>query len=192
MKGKRGLTIIAMMAALVLFAGQVWAEPITIEWWHAMRGARGETLDKMVKAFNDSQTEYKVVATNKGDYGEVVNAGVAAYRAKKHPHILMSFEVGTMTMMLSGAIYPVYKLMADEGYKIDWSSYLQAVLSYYVDEKNNLLSLPFNSSTAVMYYNVDLFKKAGLDMPSKTVPLTWDQMGEITKKLVDRKVLCHF
>jgi len=184
MKGKRGLTIMAMMLAMVLFAGQVWAEPITIEWWHAMRGPRGETLDKMVKAFNDSQTEYKVVATNKGDYGEVVNAGVAAYRAKKHPHILMSFEVGTMTMMLSGAIYPVYQLMADQGYKIDWSSYLQAVLSYYVDEKNNLLSMPFNSSTAVMYYNVDLFNKAGIPLPSKTEPLTWAQMDEITKKLV--------
>lgn len=184
MKGRRGAALFSLMAAIVLFAGQAMAEPITIEWWHAMRGARGETLDKMVKAFNDSQPQYKVVATNKGDYGEVVNAGVAAYRAKKHPHILMSFEVGTMTMMLSGAIYPVYQLMADEGFKIDWSSYLQAVLSYYVDEKNNLLSMPFNSSTAVMYYNVDLFKKAGLEMPSKTTPLTWDQMAEITGKLV--------
>ena len=184
MKGRRVATLFSLMAAMVLFAGQAMAEPVTIEWWHAMRGARGETLDKMVKAFNDSQQEYKVVATNKGDYGEVVNAGVAAYRAKKHPHILQSFEVGTMTMMLSGAIYPVYQLMADEGFKIDWSGYLQAVLSYYVDENNNLLSMPFNSSTPVMFYNVDLFKKAGLEMPSKTTPLTWDQMDEITKKLV--------
>ena len=109
---------------------------------------------------------------------------VWAYRAKKHPHILQSFEVGTLTMMLSGAIYPVYKLMADQGYKIDWSSYLQPVLSYYVDENENLLSMPFNSSTPVMYYNVDLFKKAGIDLPSKTEPLTWDQMGDITAKLV--------
>ncbi len=184
MKIRGAATLFSLMAAIVLFAGQAMAEPITIEWWHAMRGARGETLDKMVKAFNDSQQQYKVVAVNKGDYGEVVNAGVAAYRAKKHPHILQAFEVGTMTMMRSGAIYPVYKLMADEGYKIDWSGYLQAVLSYYVDEKDNLLSMPFNSSTAVMYYNVDLFKKAGLEMPSKTTPLTWDQMDEITKKLV--------
>jgi sn-glycerol 3-phosphate transport system substrate-binding protein len=125
-----------------------------------------------------------VVETNKGNYDETVNAGVAAYRAKKHPHILQSFEVGTLTMMLSGAIYPVYKLMADQGYKIDWDSYLQPVLSYYVDENENLLSMPFNSSTPVMYYNVDLFKKAGIDLPSKTEPLTWDQVGDITAKLV--------
>ena len=183
MNRKRGATIMALMLTVVFFAGQVWAEPITIEWWHAMRGARGETLNKMVKAFNESQKEFVVVATNKGNYDEVINAGVAAYRAKKQPDILQAFEVGTMTMMLSGAIYPIYQLMADEGYKIDWPGYLQAVLSYYVDDKNNLLSMPFNSSTPVMYYNVDLFKKAGIELPSKTTPLTWDQMDAITKKL---------
>ena len=91
MKGKRGLTIMAMMLAMVLLAGQVWAEPITIEWWHAMRGARGETLDKMVKAFNDSQNEYKVVAANKGDYGEVVNAGgrrLSGEKTSPYPYVL--------------------------------------------------------------------------------------------------------
>ena len=87
-------------------------------------------------------------------------------------------------MMLSGAVYPVYQLMEDQGYKIDWSGYLQPVLSYYVDQNNNLMSMPFNSSTPVMYYNVDLFKKAGIPMLSKTEPITWDQLGDITAKLV--------
>jgi sn-glycerol 3-phosphate transport system substrate-binding protein len=181
----RNATWFVLFFVLIVFAaGEVLAKPIEIQWWHAMRGARGETLKKIVDAFNASQNEFVVIETNKGDYDETVNAGVAAYRAKKQPHILQSFEVGTLTMMLSGAIYPVYKLMEDQGYKVDWSKYLQPVLSYYVDENNNLLSMPFNSSTPVMYYNVDLFKKAGIPMPSKTEPLTWDQMGEITAKLV--------
>ena len=182
---RRKVMMVAVLVGLMaLSVGQACAEPIEIHWWHAMRGARGETLKKIVDAFNASQSDYVVVETNKGDYDETVNAGVAAYRAKKHPHILQSFEVGTLTMMLSGAIYPVYQLMADQGYQINWDSYLQPVLSYYVDENNNLLSMPFNSSTPVMYYNVDLFKKAGIDLPSKTEPLTWDQVGEITAKLV--------
>ena len=181
---KRLMLVMVVVVVAVFAAGQVVAKPIEIHWWHAMRGARGETLKKIVDAFNASQSDFVVVETNKGNYDETVNAGVAAYRARKHPHILQSFEVGTLTMMLSGAIYPVYKLMADQGYKIDWSSYLQPVLSYYVDENNNLLSMPFNSSTPVMYYNVDMFKKAGIDLPSKTEPLTWDQVGEITGKLV--------
>ena len=29
------------------------AKPITINWWHAMRGARGKVVDNMIKAFND-------------------------------------------------------------------------------------------------------------------------------------------
>ncbi|HNQ85763.1 MAG TPA: sn-glycerol-3-phosphate ABC transporter substrate-binding protein UgpB [Deltaproteobacteria bacterium] len=178
------LVLISAVIAIVFLSGQVMAEPITINWWHAMKGARGKVIDTMVKAFNDSQSEYVVVATYKGDYDETVNAGVAAYRAKKQPHILQSFEVGTQTMMLSGAVYPVYKLMKDEGYTIDWKAYIQPVLSYYMDADGNLMSMPFNSSTPVMYYNVNLFKKAGIPMLDKGKPITWDQLGEITTKLV--------
>jgi len=177
------MVLFGLLATLVM-VNQASAAPIAIQWWHAMRGARGDTIQKMVKAFNESQKDYVVVAVNKGGYDETVNAGIAAYRAKKQPHILQSFEVGTQTMMVSGAIYPVYQLMADAGYKIDWKNYLQPVLSYYVDAKDNLLSMPFNSSTPVMYYNVDLFQKAGLKPLSKTEPITYDQLGEITGKLV--------
>jgi len=87
-------------------------------------------------------------------------------------------------MMLSGAIYPIYELMADKGYKVDWSQYLQPVLSYYMNADGNLMSMPFNSSTPVMYYNVDLFKKAGIPMLSKEKPINWEELGEITGKLV--------
>ena len=178
------LVLVSAVISIVFLSGQVMAEPITINWWHAMKGARGKVIDTMVKAFNDSQSEYVVVATYKGDYDETVNAGVAAYRAKKQPHILQSFEVGTQTMILSGAVYPDYKLMKDEGYDIDWKAYIQPVLSYYMDADGNLMSMPFNSSTPVMYYNVDLFKKAGIPMLSKEKPVTWDELGEITAKLV--------
>ncbi len=160
-----------------------FAKPVEIHWWHAMRGARGEVVQKIVDGFNKSQSNYKVIATYKGAYDEVVNAAIAATRARKQPHIVQVFEVGTQTMMMSGMIYPVYKLMKDYGYNIDWSRYLQPVLSYYVNKDNHLMSMPFNSSTPVMYYNVDLFKKAGIGRLSKEKPISWDELGEITKKL---------
>ncbi|MGC9324629.1 MAG: sn-glycerol-3-phosphate ABC transporter substrate-binding protein UgpB [Desulfomonilia bacterium] len=184
MNMRKMILLVSVVVSVVFVSGQVLAEPTTIHWWHAMKGARGQVVDTMVKAFNDSQSEYVVVATYKGDYDETVNAGVAAYRAKKQPHILQSFEVGTQTMMLSGAVYPVYQLMKDEGYDIDWKAYIQPVLSYYMDADGNLMSMPFNSSTPVMYYNVDLFKKAGIPMLDKEKPITWDELGEITAKLV--------
>ena len=159
--------LVMAVGMLLSFAGSAFAQPTEIHWWHAMRGARGEVVQHIVDQFNNSQTDYKVIPTYKGSYDEVVNAGVAAVRAKKQPHILQSFEVGTQTMMMSGAIYPVHQLMADKGYKVDWSEYLQPVLSYYMNADGNLMSMPFNSSTPVMYYNVDLFKKAGIPMLSK-------------------------
>ncbi len=50
------------------------------------------------------------------------------------------------------------------------------------------MSMPFNSSTPIMYYNVDIFEKAGIAPLSKTQPVTWDELGEITKKIVDAKI----
>ena len=184
MKSARVTMLAVLFLAVVFTAGQVLAKPVTIQWWHAMRSARGEVCNAMIKKFNESQSDYVVVGTNKGNYDETVNAGIAAIRAKKHPHILQSFEVVTQTMMLSGAIYPVYELMKDYGYDIKWEDYLQPVLSYYMNADGNLMSMPFNSSTPVMYYNLDLFQKAGIKPLSKSQPVTWDEMAEITAKLV--------
>jgi len=183
--------LVLMSVAIAFFSSiavPAFAAPTEINWWHAMRGARGEVVQQIVDGFNSSQSDFKVIATYKGAYDEVVNAGVAAVRARKQPHILQAFEVGTQTMMLSGAIYPVHELMKDNGFDVDWSGYLQPVLSYYMNAEGNLMSMPFNSSTPVMYYNVDLFKKAGLAPLSKETPVTWDELGEITKKLVDSGV----
>jgi sn-glycerol 3-phosphate transport system substrate-binding protein len=74
--------------------------------------------------------------------------------------------------------------MADAGYDINWKDYLQPVLSYYMDANGNLVSMPFNSSTPVMYYNVDLFKKAGLEPLDKEKPVTWDELGQMLDKIV--------
>jgi len=177
----RQFTVVLALGILMLFpASDAMANPIEIQFWHAQRPPRENTLNKIVDAYNKSQTKYKVVASFKGSYDETLNAGIAAFRSKKQPHILQVYEVGTQTMMLSNAIYPVFNLMKDTGHNIDWKSYLQPVLSYYVSSNGELQSMPFNSSTPIMYYNKDLFKKAGLTGP----PRTWDEMGEYTKKLV--------
>ncbi len=187
MKLKRVL-VITIAALCVAFPASIFAKPVTINWWHAMRSARGKIVDTMIENFNASQSDYVVVGANKGNYDETMNAGVAAFRAKKQPHILQVFEVGTQTMMLSGAIYPVYKLMEDTGMNVDWSNYLQAVLSYYMNADGNLMSMPFNSSTPIMYYNVSMLEKAGIAPLSKSEPITWDKLGEICKVLVEKDI----
>ena len=56
-----------------------------ISFWHSMEGALGERVHEIVENFNKTQSDYKVVATYKGNYGESMNAGIAAFRAGQAP-----------------------------------------------------------------------------------------------------------
>ena len=180
----------AVAIALPAFAGAADAKT-QVQWWHAMGGRLGELLDEQVAKFNSSQDEYEVVATNKGNYSETLNAGIAAFRAGEQPHIVQVFEVGTATMMAAeGAVYPVYQLMEDAGEPFDQSKYLPAVVSYYTNTDNQLLSLPFNSSTPVMWYNKDAFAAAGLD--PEAPPATWQELGEAARALRESGLPCGF
>jgi len=176
-------SLVIALAVLVIFPVSVLAEPITINWWHAHGGRLGELVKGIADGFNKSQSMYKLVATYKGNYADTMTAGIAAYRSKNPPHILQVFEVGTATMMAAkGAIKPVYEVMAESGLPFDPTAYLPTVTSYYTTTDGKMLSMPFNSSTPILWYNVDAFKKAGLD-PDKP-PTTWPEVGEYSKKLV--------
>ena len=112
-----------------------------------------------------------------------MTAGIAAFRAKNPPHFLQVFEVGTASMMAAkGAIKPVYEVMAESGLPFDPNVYLPTVTGYYTTGEGKMLSMPFNSSTPVLYYNKEAFKKAGLD-PNKP-PKTWPEVADYARKLV--------
>ena len=177
--------------ALMLTAGySVSALAATeVQWWHAMGGVNGERVNKIANDFNATQSEYKVVPSYKGNYTETMTAAIAAFRAKEQPHIVQVFEVGTATMMAAkGAIYPVEQVMKDAGEPFDKSIYLPAVISYYQTSKGELLSMPFNSSTPVLWYNKDAFRKAGIASP----PRTWNDMKSASEKLVAAGYKCGF
>jgi len=160
-----------------------------IHWWHAMGGVNGERVDKIAADFNATQSDYKVIPSYKGNYTETMTAAIAAFRAGQQPHIVQVFEVGTATMMAAkGAVYPVEQMMRDAGETFDESIYLPAVISYYQTSSGELLSMPFNSSTPVLWYNRDAFKKAGIDAP----PKTWNEMKSASEKLVAAGYKCGF
>ena len=168
-------------ALMCLVAGTVQAAT-EIQWWHAMSGRLNELLDEQVATYNDSQSDYVVVATYKGNYSETLNAGIAAFRAKEQPHILQVFEVGTATMMSArGAINPVHEMMAASGAEFDPNAYLAAVTGYYTTPDGEMLSLPYNSSTPVLYINKAALEAAGID--PETTPKTWEEVEEILVKL---------
>ncbi len=184
------ITMLGVATAVLMSGMSTIAFAATeIQWWHAMGGTNGERVNKIANDFNATQSEYKVVPVYKGNYTETMTAAVAAFRAKKQPHIVQVFEVGTATMMAAkGAVYPIEDVMKDAGEPFDKSKYVPGVISYYQASDGKLLSMPFNSSTPVLWYNKDAFKKAGIDK----VPATWDEMDAAADKLVASGMKCGY
>ena len=177
--------LVISSAIWLAFAGQAFAAT-EVHFWHAMGGQLGEIVDKFATDFNASQSDYELKAIYKGNYTETMTSAIAAFRAKEQPHIVQVFEVGTATMMAAedkGAVYPIYKLMEDAGEPFDQSEYLPAVISYYTTPDNKLLSLPFNSSTPVLWYNKTKLDEIGLD-----VPTTWNELEAAAAKAKDAGV----
>ena len=170
-----------LVAGLLLVPAAPAFAKTEIQFWHAMTGQLNDAVNALVKQFNDSQTEYEVKPLQKGNYAEALTAAIAAYRQRQAPNIVQVFEVGTQTMMLSGAILPVYQLMKEQEIAMDWKDFIAPVVGYY-SKDGNLYSMPFNSSTPILFYNKDEFRKAGLD-PTKP-PQTWKQVEEYSKKLI--------
>lgn len=177
----------ASAAAFTLLSTSAFAQT-EIQWWHAMSGVNGERVNKIAEDFNATQSDYKLVPTYKGNYTETLTTAVAAFRAKEQPHIVQVFEVGTATMMAAkGAVYPIEQLMKDANEPFDKSDYLPAVISYYQTPEGDLLSMPFNSSTPVLWYNKDALDAAGAD-----IPVTWDDMQAASAKMVENGMNCGF
>jgi sn-glycerol 3-phosphate transport system substrate-binding protein len=191
MRSRSWVPLLAVLA-LALGPGTPRAEAaVEIQWWHAHTAALGEWVNDLADGFNRSQSEYRVVAVYKGTYPETMTGAIAAFRARQHPHIVQIFEVGTATMMAAkGAVKPVHELMAEAGERFDPKAYLPAVTGYYTTADGQMLSLPFNSSTPVLYINKDAFRKAGLD-PARP-PRTWPEMGEAGRKLQASGFPCGF
>ena len=184
---KHSTSVIA--TAAVLCSTQAAFAQTEIEFWHAFTGRLGDLVAEQVETFNASQGDYTVVASHKGNYSETLNAGIAAFRAGEQPDILMVFEVGTATMMSAkGAVKPVFEVMADAGAEFDQSKYIGSVKGYYTSPDGNMLSLPFNSSTPVLWVNRNKLEEAGID--PDTDLSTWENVGATLDQLKDAGISC--
>lgn len=151
---------------------------VSIEFWHAMSGTGQESIDAIVKGFNESQDKYEVKAEYQGSYEESLTKLRSVGGTKDAPAITQVFEVGTKYMIDSGYIEPMQSFIDKDNY--DLSQLEENILNYYrVD--GDLYSMPFNSSTPVMIYNKAAFEKAGLD-PEKA-PETFSEVMAAAEKL---------
>ncbi|MCH9630855.1 MAG: sn-glycerol-3-phosphate-binding periplasmic protein UgpB [Chlamydiia bacterium] len=154
-----------------------------IQLWHAFEGFLAKVFTEIVDDFNHSSSSCKIVPIYKGNYKETLNKGLEAFDNGEHPHILQVYEVATLTMMLSdGYFFPVDSLMKRYQKKFDSGVYIDSIRKFYSAPSGKMLSLPWNASTGILFYNKRAFEKAGLD--PHTPPRTWVELEEMSEKLV--------
>ena len=168
------LSILGAAALSVMASGAVAQTEIT--WWHAMGGALGETVNQIATDFNASQSDYVITPAFKGTYEEALTAGIAAFRAGEQPNILQVFDAGAATVIgAKGATVPVEDLLNENGVEFDINDYISGVRYFYADSDDKMIGMPFNSSSPIMYYNVQALEAAGVEAPK-----TWEEFETVT------------
>ena len=133
----------------------------TITFWHSMGGVNGEAMDYLVNKFNEENEDgITVEAVYQGEYDDAINKLKSAQIGNMGADLVQIYDLGTRFMIDSGWIIPMQEMIDADGYDI--SQIEPNVAAYYTTEDGTMYSMPFNSSTPLLYYNKDMFEKAGI------------------------------
>lgn len=150
---------------------------VDIRIWYSIGGASGQFFEEQVNTFLASHPEIKAELTYTGSYADS-NTKIAAAR--------LAGDAPDLIIVSASQLYPgedgnfrMEELVKDKEFNFDD---LQPGIVEYAKYNGRLASLPFSISTQVFYYNVDLAKKAGLDL-EKNPPKTWAEFVEVCKKI---------
>lgn len=157
--------LILMLASLALISSAL--AQTQIEFWHAFSDAnRSGWIQDRIDEFNAQLAEqgkdYVVVGERKGSYPETQQAAVLAARQGNPPHLVQLYEVGSQIAVDSGIFMPVIELG-----EFDTDDYIEPVLNYYTIN-GQVNSIPFNSSSPIIYANRDLMTAAGVSEVPET------------------------
>lgn len=197
MKKKLTASVLAAASVLSMSTGMVFADETTAEvpeiemadasevdgttisLWHSMGGVNGQAIDTLVQKFND-ENEYGITveAEYQGSYDDALNKLKSAQIGNMGADLVQVYEIGTRFMIESGWIVPMQSMVNADEYD---TSVLEPNLAAYYTINDMLYSMPFNSSTPLMYYNKDMFDAAGIT----EIPDSLEAIAQIGDKLLD-------
>ncbi|WP_183601698.1 ABC transporter substrate-binding protein [Paenibacillus phyllosphaerae] len=155
------------------------AEKADILFWTPFSGADGEFMKKIVEKYNGSQDTYKVklVIQPNGEYYKMLDVALSA--SKDRPDLAIMHVDQIPTYVNKGQLQPMDDLAAASG--INKADYVEAPVNYEtIDGK--WYGIPLDIHPLVMYYNKDLFDKAGIAAP----PTNRAEFESAVEKLTDK------
>jgi sn-glycerol 3-phosphate transport system substrate-binding protein len=152
----------------------------TITFWHSMGGVNGEAIDTLVNKFNEeNELGITVQAEYQGEYDDSINKLKSAQLGNMGADLVQIYDIGTRFMIDSGWVVPMQDLIDADGYDI---TQIEPNIAAYYTVDNELYSMPFNSSTPILYYNKTMFDAAGIT----EVPTSLPGIAEVADDLVSK------
>jgi sn-glycerol 3-phosphate transport system substrate-binding protein len=168
---KRYWMSVTFALVFIVAAQSVFAQDVTVEFWHTFGDAkRGDWIQERANEYNEANPGVEVVPVYKGISDETLQATVLAARQGTPPALVQVDGVSSQLALDSG----IFQSVSDVR-DVDFSDYIEPVVSYYtIGGKVN--SIPFNSSSPVLYFNKNLMTEAGLD--PENPPTTFGEVLE--------------
>jgi sn-glycerol 3-phosphate transport system substrate-binding protein len=162
---------LALAFAASVIAQDVTTQNVTVEFWHTFGDElRLNWIQDRANEYNAANPGLEVVPVYKGISDETLQATVLAARQGNAPALVQVDGVSSQLALDSGIFQPVSAVT-----DVDFSDYIEPVISYYTIG-GAVNSVPFNSSSPVLYFNKDLMTQAGLD--PENPPTTFGEVME--------------
>lgn len=156
--------------------------PVEIDFWYGLGSIAGQTMENIIKDFNESQDKYIVTGVQQADYDttwQAVQAGLAAGEA---PAVFLN--TSTIIQNYGGAegiltdlsdLYDSDEFAGDE---------LLEVFKNPAMVEGKPYAVPAYGTTQVIYYNKQILEEAGLD-PDE-VYSTWENIADASRVMIDK------
>ena len=161
-----------LLIALVVLTCAREEKPV-VTFWHVMSGPLGRQLDELIAEFNHSHPEGEVKSVHMGSYDVLAQKLMGAVASGTPPVIAQLYESWTDQFYRAGDLLPLETFITqDTGFaRHDFFPVFLEDNTY----DSLLVTLPFNKSIPVFYYNQDVFQQFGIE----TFPETWDEFRAV-------------
>ncbi|GLI84086.1 sugar ABC transporter substrate-binding protein [Rossellomorea marisflavi] len=149
-------------------------------WRNKGTALENQAYEELVKTFNEEHPtiEVKMTQITYEDYELKLRTAIAA----GNPPDIMTIDTPTLALYASaGALSSIDDYMRKEGQIEDLAEPTLKGLKY----KGDIYLSPIAESSVGLFYNIRLFEKAGVPLPSKDPddPMTWDEVVEAASRI---------
>jgi sn-glycerol 3-phosphate transport system substrate-binding protein len=134
--------------------------PVDITFWHAMTERNEKTLQALADTYNSTQSKVRVKLAFQGTYNQTLDKYIAALRGGDLPSMVQMEETSMQIMLDSKSTVPIAACILADRY--DTTDFAPQLFGQYT-VGGQLVTMPFQLSNPVLFYNKAAFRRAGLD-----------------------------